>query len=138
MVKVLDKDGKILPSDSRAGLRRERIKNLVTINSHNFVIGETDDVHNLQDLKKNLKSAPGNPFGMHLEKGHANPQVQHDCITIRGTGFMEAKALGRLVIFYSPSAIEATIKATKDKKILATISERYKFLQDLPRKATYY
>lgn len=138
MVNILDKKGKPVRPVTAAARRQTYIRNMIHNETKDFVLGKADSVPALWEIKNKLKSLPNNPYGMELTKGHTNPQVHHDCMKIRADEFIEAKAFGRFVVYYDPAAVQEAVRETRDKDKLAGINERYKFLQELPRKKTYY
>ena len=138
MVNIIDKHGKPTPQPSNAGRRQSRILDMTYTDTKDFLLGKSNHIPNLEDLKTRLKKEPNNPFGMHLEKGHSNAQVQRDCLKLRAKNFLEAKEFGRLVLLYNNNAVHDVIADTKDKKKLDDINKRFQVLKELPKKATYY
>jgi len=136
---IVDKKGKVVKAvNTTAKLRQTRVLELIKASTSDFITKKSNDLLTLQEIKNILKTVQGNPFNMHTAKGHANAQVRHDCLRLRAKGFLEAKAVGNRVVFYSPEAIRELVSGTKDKSQLQSINERYKTLQELPRKESYY
>ena len=143
MVNIIDNKGKLTRSaNTKSSIRQERVIQLIDLSSIDFISGKTKDIIGLQDLKNTLKieqKENNKPYGMHLIKHHANAQVRTDCLRFRVSGKIEAKQFGtQRVIFYNPKLIQDTIASTKDNKLKQTMIARYKILQDLPKKESYY
>ena len=137
-----------------ANLRKTKFMAIANNSTELFIKGKSNEIPILQNYKDEFKRGQKEDkifYGMHMEKGHANAQVRTDGQSLVSAGRLSKLPDGKfethklravningLVAFYNPQLARQLIADEKDKKLKELYQANYKFLEELPRRDSYY
>ena len=129
---------------AKTSLRKQSEYLHVAANTKEFLIGKTDSILTLQEVKNILSKENANAYGMH-PKPHANAHIRVDMqsLCIKGISIegvkkqLTAKEFGDRVIFIDLPLARQLIADEKDKDKKAAMVTRLKAVTSLPGRDGY-